>query len=439
MPSEPFSGAIIAKMPSYKTWLVTALLLFATGCSGLNPSLSTNTPAPILGTDSQATPTESMLDPTAASSLTLWLPPFLAPEDDNPAGLMLQQRLDAFRQQQPEVELNVRIKAAHGPGGLLETMQAASTAAPETLPDVIALDPTGLYTAALKGLVVPLSESLNQPLDEDWYPFAIEASQIDGEYYGFPFASDGIILAYRTPAFSSAPLSWQQLLDSNQTFLLPAGDPESLFTLAQYLQLDGPTTTEDGRPALDATILASILNFYRDARDEGALNGDALSYRTGEESWQALLNGTGQSALAPLASFLTNETSRQISASPLPTRDGEGMGISLAWSWAMATTNPARQQMASQLISWLSAPEFLGPWTESLGLLPPTRSALEQWSESELTPIATLLASSLQARPSEEDLATIGPAIHTAVEAVLSGALSPEAAALQASQQVQSP
>lgn len=426
-------------MPTLKTGLTAVFLMAIAGCSAINPPATINSPTPPVDTPAIETPTEPSAQQVGELTLTLWLPPFMAAEEGNEAGLLLEQRLADFNQQRSDVEVEVRIKAERGPGGLLETMQAASTAAPNTLPDLVALDPVGLYTAALKGLVLPLDGVIDPLEEQDWYPFAIQASQIDGQFFGSPFASDGIILTYRSSTYSSPPLSWDQLIEANQIFLLPAGDGEALFTLSQYIDLGGPLTTEDGRPTLAVDRLATVLTFYRDALEQGVLSEQDLSYQTAGESWQALLNGRGQSAVSPLSSFLAEGTDRQLSASPLPTQNGQGLGISQTWSWSIVTSDPVRQAAVRDLISWLTEPEFLGPWTESLNKLPPTRSALERWDDSSSTPIATLLAGSFVGRPSEEALATLGPAIQQAVEAVLTGAMSPEAAALQASQQVQAP
>ena len=426
-------------MRIFRLGLTFGLLLTVTACGSLNPPALTPTTTALSEAPSPSAPTATLPDPSGQVELILWLPPFLAPTEDNPAGLMLDERIQAFSQQRPDVEVQIRIKAEQGPAGLLETLQAASSAAPETLPDLIALDPSGLSTAALKGLVMPLSEVLDQPDENEWYPHAMQASQIDGVFYGAPFATDGLILAYRPNAFANPPLSWQQLLESNRTFIFPAGDQQALFTLAQYIQLGGNLTTDDGRPTIDASTLSTLLNLYAAATEEGIFTPDLIDYQNGQDTWQGLLNGRSQSAVAPLSQYLSNDTSAQVSAAPLPTQDGQGLGIGSSWSWAIVTSDPVRQVVVRDLIDWLSQPEFLGPWTEMLGMLPPTRSALELWSETDSTPIATLLASSMHARPTEEDLATLGPPIHQAVEAVLSGSLSPQSAALQANQQVQAP
>lgn len=374
-------------------------------------------------------------------TLTVWLPPFLSPGPGNesPAAEMLSQRLQEFNQSRPDLQINVRIKAERGPGGLLETMQAATTAAPETLPDLIALDPVGLNTAALKGMIQPLGVELDPPSEESWYPHAIEASQVDGEFYGYPFASDGWILAYRSSSFTNPPLSWNQLIESSRTFLFPAGDSEALFTLIQYEVIGGTLTAEDGRPALNPTTLSSVLASYASAQSAGVLPSDLASYETPQDTWQALLNGRVQSAVSPLSAYFGSDNNTSISASPLPTRDGNGVGISQTWNWAIVTNDPVRQIAVQDLIEWLSAPEFLGPWTQALGYLPPTRAALELWEEDSNAAVATLLASSLRGRPSEENLATFGQPIHEAVIAVLNEDLTPDAAALQAAQRVQNP
>lgn len=415
--------------------VLTSLML---GCA---PAASPTAPPPTPeqpGVTPSATPAPPA-ESTGPVQLMLWLPPRFNPDADTPAAGLLAERLNSFDSAHPQVSIQWRVKDEQGPAGLLETLRAANAAAPSALPDLIALDPISLNTAALKGLITPLTDVVDAPTDDDWYPHAVEAAMIDGAFYGLPFASDAMVMAYRTSAFNTPPLSWSALLESNRTFAFPAGDPDALYTLVQYEALGGSLQSSSGLPAIDPTALSSVLAFYASAKNAGTLPRDVENYKSDLETWQSLKDGRVHSAVAPLSAFFAEQGSQLLSVTPLPTRDGSGTSLGETWSWALASSSTERKAAAGDLLRWLSEPSFLGMWTEALGLVPPRPDALDQWSNEKMAAVAALLATSLQPRPTEETLATFGPPLHDAVLAILNEAQTPDAAALTAAQSIHRP
>lgn len=419
--------------------LALGLLLLLSSCAPLPGLPATPTPTAVPAQPPAASPTATEDRPNPRPQLVLWLPPPFDPQQESEAGQLLSARLKAFSDNHPGLAIEVRVKAEEGPGGLLETLRAASTAAPAALPDIIALDPAGLNTAALKGLILPLEGLLQPPTDADWFAHTHEAARIDGQFYGYPFASDALVMAYRPGAFETAPRSWGGMMASERTFLFPAADPQALFTLAQYQDVGGALVSDAGRPSLDPIPLANLLGIYGSARSAGVLPSGSADFETAEDTWEALLAGQVHSAVAPFSSYSGDRGRQLISAAPMITRDGTGVSIGQTWSWAIVAQDLERQQLAAELILWLHDAAFLGPWTEATGLIPPTPAALDRWSESGDSSVTTLLAGSLQARPSEESLATFGPPLREAVLSVLQGGTTPDAAALRAAQSVQGP
>jgi multiple sugar transport system substrate-binding protein len=416
-------------------WIVSVVLF---GCSPAASLTATPTEPDQPGPTPSATATPPTLDDSPVT-LLLWLPARFSPDADNPAARLLSERLQTFDSNHPGITVSWRIKDEQGPAGLLETLRAADSAAPAALPDLVALDPTSLNTAALKGLVVPLTDIVTAPTSDDWYPHAVEAAQVDGAFFGYPFASEASVLAYRSSAFDTPPLSWSAVLESNRTFLVPAGDPDALFTLIQYDALGGSLQSSAGLPALDPTLLSSVLAFYGSARSAGVLPRDIDSYQTDMDTWQALKEGRVHSALAPLSQYFAEQGLQLLSVAPLPTRDGAGTSMGLTWSWALVAKSAHRQQAIGDLLRWLADPAFLGSWTESLGLIPPQPAALDRWSNDDQAAIAALLAATLRPRPTEETLATFGPPLHEAILDVLSEGKTPDSAALAAAQSVHRP
>ncbi len=412
------------------------VVLALCGCGATNPSPpalpSSPAPTPIIAT-------ATVGKPASAAGLTVWVPPELTPDTGTTAGAMFAERLQAFRDSHPGLRLEVRVKDHSGPAGLLETLSAARVAAPESVPDLIALDPITLNTAIVKSLIVPLGAIAPAPNAPDWLPFAIDVSAEDQSYYGLPFASDVLTFAYRTDRFDNPPVSLQSLLDAAHLFMLPLGDPQASVTLALYQALDGPLVGDDGRPSLDPTTLARVLAFYASADRTGYLPPTAPQVTTTDDSWQALRERRVDAAVVSLQTYLLADNRGNLSIVPLPTQNGEGITYAYPWSWAVATANPGRQELVKELLAFLSQPTFLGPWTEALGLMPPTVSALNAWSSEADRSAVRRLASAATVAPSAEGTATFGPPLLSAVQTVLVGGGTPDSAALTAAQSVQNP
>lgn len=413
--------------------LLPCLLLSA--CSLLNPP-TTQDVETVPPTQATALATATPESSSTPDRLILWLSPTLSPNSDSEAGALLRQRLDAFQQAHADIELDIRIKDQEGKGGLLESLSAASVAAPDVLPDVISLDPLSLYTAALKELLVPLDGLLPAPDAPAWYDFAVASARVDGVFYALPFASDSEVLAYRTLQFSNAPRTWADILAGSSPFLFPAGDPNAFFTLAQYLALDGPLSDDIGKPTLDPAPLADILTFYGSAHASGILPASTRQYMTSTETWNALLAERATSAVAPLSAYLKESDFQTFSAAPLPTRNVSGIGFAHTWSWAVVTKEPARQESAVELLDWLMQPEFLGPWTSAMGMLPSTALALAEWPEGQRTALVSDLVTLVRPAPAPDVIIAFGPPLQQAVYDVVGGGTTPSAAALTASQAI---
>ncbi len=418
------------------TPLVLCVLLFS-ACIPANetngPATPTSTPSGVMQT---TTPTES--SQAADRNLHIWLAPAFDPDNGSQAGELLQERLADFANRHPGVEIEVRIKAESGVGGLYQSLATASITAPSVLPDIIALNPDMLQTAASEELIVPLEQYLQAPSSPAWYDHTISISRLDGTLFGQPFASDTVILAYRTFRFHTPPLTWSEILAGPDSFLFPANDPQAKFTLAQYLALGGSLIDEAGNPQIDPIVLTEILSFYSSAKSSEILSAAALQYTSPTETWQALVSERATSATAPLSEFLVESDLRVFSAVPVPTQSEPGTGLAETWSWAIVNNDFDHQTLAAELIDWLTQPEFLGPWTHALGMLPPTTLALSQWPEGPETSLASSLVTIVQPDIAAETLDVVGTAIHQAVIAVIRDGVKPSNAAVDAAQSITS-
>lgn len=417
------------------SWAAIGALLISACGSAVVP---TNTPVPTLtATEAPAAPTPT--GEPALQNLTLWIASPFSPEAPSPAATMLAERLAAFETAHPRIKLVVRIKDVNGPAGLLDSLAAASVAAPAALPDVISLDPVALRAATVKGLIVPMDGLVADPEAPEWYEHALGTAHVDGQLFGLPFAAEAEVLAYDLTRYPRPPLSWTEILAGPSPFVFPAGDPAALFTLAEYVSLGGLTSDENGAPSLDPQALAEVLGFYGASRAAGVIPLSVRQFATDDDTWAAVRGGRAAAGTAPLSQFLGQFDTESQAALPLPTKGGAGVCFAQTWSWSIVARDPEPQAASAELIAWLEDPTFLGPWTSALGMLPPNRSALEGWPGGLQKSIVTRLVSVSRPVPPEEILVTFGPPLQAAVESMLGGGATPDAAAQTAAEAVSIP
>lgn len=418
--------------------LVLTLAVLFSSCSG-EPPPSTPDQSP----EGSATPPIQAITPDdpdkTSNSITLWIPPFLSLEDESAAGVMFSERVHEFEEANPDVSISFRIKDEMGSGGLLAALAATSMAAPSALPDIIALDPTSLDEAAFRELLLPLDSLFSPPSVPDWYDHTLPSAFVRDSFYGLPFASETALFVYKKENIFETPLDWAALLGGPVSYLFPAGDKLAKFTLAQYLSLDGALQNESGEFILDERILNDILDFYASSREAGIVTLSALQLTTDRQTWALLEQNAVQSALVPFEAYILGANRATFGAQSLPTRDGEGIIMANTYAWAVVTQDPQRQAIAADFLNWLLRPDFLGPWSHALGMLPATSSALSEWPDAGSLALVNQLIRSAVPLPSTDTLNTIGPIVQLAIEEVLFGRETPEAAAQNAHNTLSNP
>lgn len=412
--------------------------LLLAGCSLAPPETPPATPT--LSTV-EASATQDETDGASSAppaGLTMWVSPAFSPDADTNAADLFRQRLAAFKASHAGISLEVRTKTETGPSGLLETLSSASIAAPKALPDLILLDQASLNVATVKGYIQPLDGLVPNPAAPAYYDHALQAVHLDDGFFGLPFASETQILVYRKDQYESPPVTWSDLVNEGLPFLFPAGDPVASFTLNQYLRHGGGFTDESSLPTIAVDPLAEVLTFYQSALSNGVLSPTTRQFASAEETLAALRMQRASSGVAPLSQFLSAELFDRIGAVPLPARNEPGASPTISWSWVIVSDEPLEQELAGELIAWLTEPEFLGPWTYALGLMPATAPALATWPQGEASALVSSLVTTSSPSPSIEMAMTFGPFFHEAVDAVLGDEQSPLGAAQNAASALRS-
>jgi multiple sugar transport system substrate-binding protein len=375
--------------------------------------------------------------PTPPSEMTIWLPPEFDPSGESRAAQLLRERLAQFETDN-QVHVDVRLKAASGPSSLLESLSAASAAAPMALPAVIALPRPDMESAALKGLLTPL-DGLSTAIDDpDWYDYARELALVQGVTFGLPFAGDGLVLVYRPAKLQGSLDTWNDLLALKQPVGFPAASQLALTTVALYDSVGGEVEDSQRRPILQPEKLASVLELYRTGALEGLFPLNTTQYETDAQVWQAYLDGRLDACLAWTSTFL-QENQPDSMLAPLPKFGDQPSTIATGWVWSIADPLPERRAISASLVEWLSDPSFLADWSEAAGVLPTRPVAMAAWQDQTLKSLLGQAALSASARPSTDLITSLGPVLEEAAVKVISLQAEPSQAAAQAAERLTSP
>ena len=431
---------------SFLACLGLSCLILLAACSGELPSVTYPAPQETLPLVSPLSPTTEVTptleQPTPTQSgptvLRLWLPPQFDPNSGTPAGNLLKQQLAAFSQRRPDLQVEVRIKALDGPGGLLDSLTTASAAAPMALPDVVALPRPDLETAALKGLLHPFDGLTPAMDDPDWYDYARQLGRLQNSTFGLPFAGDALLLAYYTAQVPKPPADWGSVLQMNTPLAFPAADPQSLFTLAQYQAAGGVVRDDQGRPYLDPAALEKVLRFYLEASKSGAMPVWLTQLQNDDQAWGAFTDRRASMVVTWNSRYLS-QVITNTNAAPLPTENGKAFTLATGWVWSLASSQSDRLEMGAQLAEFLTDTTFLAPWTQAAGYLPPRPSSLDAWTNKDQQLMIRQIVLSASLYPSADVITGLGPPLQQAVIQVLKQQVDPQTAAQQAAASLVNP
>ena len=87
------------------------------------------------------------------------------------------------------------------------------------------------------------------------------------------------------------------------------------------------------------------------------------------------------------------------------------------WMWALTDQTPEKEQLALELVEYLSEDEFLAPWIEEAGYLPTRRLTTDGEADESVTSVVE----ASQPIPSVDTLTRLGPSMQEALIRVLNG------------------
>jgi len=290
--------------------------------------------------------------------------------------------------------------------------------------------------------VQPLDDLVSPELLDDQFDFATTLTQLEGTTLGVLYQADLQHLVYDTTAAEQAPRSWNDLYESEISFVFaPAAPSDGVndVILTQYLSLGGELKDASGQPHLDVERLTQALEFFQQARQNDVVPVSVLELTDASNAWDIYRFSDAGMAQVRASSYLADRDGlNNTSFGYVPLDIAGATTVGHGWALAIVTQDPERQKMAAALIEHLLSLENNGTWTQTVGRLPARYSAFEMWDQDDpyLPFIRNLLA---QAKPvPDPDLADVvgGPLVE-ALTNVLSGQATPAEAAQAAAQAVE--
>lgn len=395
-----------------------SLILLLVGCSSLAPLLATPTPdAPPQATSTpQAIPTSTALATTINQSrlLRVWLPPRFDPNAETPSAQLLKQRLLNFENEYGVI-IEVRIKSE---ADILNALSITSKAAPDAMPDLIALSYSDMQATASAGFLHPLEGLTHILQDPDWYAIARDLGHLQNTEYGIPFASDALVTLYRPAVFEEAPTTWDAILASGTYLVFPVSDPKALFSLSLYLSDGGQLTDDQGVVTLNEEALVRILSFHKTAIETGTVPRLIRDYQTDVPSVQFFREGRADLAVIWASSDIQTRSGDYL---PLLDLDNTPYSLGDGWVWALAGSSVENQPLAIELASYLVDSDFMSTWTMAAGYLPTRPQALNGWEGDELKASINEVLQSAHPIPPREVVSVVGPLLQGALIRIFNG------------------
>jgi ABC-type glycerol-3-phosphate transport system substrate-binding protein len=451
IPSPNFSipphPAILGSM-RYQIWSALLLLFVLAGCGILDgdesETAATQTatiPTPPLTPTSQtAVQTPTPQGPPPPMTLNIWMVSDVSPRIDAPGGQILTSQLASFDASHPNLNLNVEVKVPTGQGGTLSYLRTGQTVAPDVLPDLIILPTDQVTRAAAESLIYPLNNLLSDEMLADLYPAAATFAQSNGVYYGYPFALSNLTHIVSSSAITETlPAIWDEFIAvPNGQFAFPAaGTNGGELALRFYLAAGGMLANEANEPLLEVEPLTIALNQFSRGRTSSFILLQTSNLTTFSEVWQLLESGNANIIQTEYSQYLNNRANMPgNSYSALPGFEGRLPALVKGWAWSISTPDPARQQIAAELLTWLASGPNLGEWSAAGLVLPARQAAFEEWTTNDA--YLSFLQSELERAQAFPNAATstVISALSTAVFDVISSAKSPQTAAEEAAEAV---
>jgi multiple sugar transport system substrate-binding protein len=413
------------------------VVVFLTSCNGKDilglvfpdegvDQIEKNTQDSLHQPESAITPIPTFAPPLM-ENISIWLPPQFDPNAETESGKRMLSQIALFQEQNPDFELEIRIKAESGSSSLINSLSAASSVAPSALPSLVLISRSDLEKSAALGLLQPMQQ-LTSVFDKgDWFSVAEKMSKIHDETYGLSFVLDAIGLIQHNNTIGSTYVPLANAGETLTTIHFSAGSPDTLVPLMFYQSIGGVFTDDKGNMTLDELLINEMLSSFQTYSALGLFPKTLVNYQSEEQSWNAFNTNQVEDMVSWIS--LPQAEGIEFSVSPVPSIGTHAFTYAEAYVWCLVTQETNAFEPSILFMEHMIDPVFLTDWTPTTKYLPVRPSTLAGWIEPKRESIRTILQSA-ELLPGEMVLTTIKSDMIKEVQNMILGIKSPEESTL---------
>ncbi len=370
--------------------------------------------------------------PTPTSyEIQIWIPPQFDPDKETKAGNALSEVISSYLEENPNVDISIRVKATNGESSMINTIIAADHVAKKVLPSLALMSRGDLETSVQRGILKPIETEVFSN-SNSWYNFAGQSAVVDSVVYGIPVLGDGLVLTYRNSKINPELGDWQDIISRKMPIGFVPSASNSQFGTFMYLSMGGKLTNDQGQIYLDQQKLTDSLNFFLNGVQNGSFPSSLTQLVDLTQVWQRFTDGTMSMIITPFSSFRNNINS-DISVHSLPLQPGfSEYPLINTWNLVMLEDDPVVQPEVIKFAEYLCDTTVNDKLSVSAGYLPVRNSEHEYWKDDPQYDVVNMMSQNGVLVPNVSIANKIYPVINNALSQVIKTQLSPEDAAKDA-------
>lgn len=388
----------------------------------------------------------------AATELTMYYPVAVG----GPLTRVVDGIVSDFMKENPDIKVSA-IYAGNYNDARIKALAALNSGQPAQLSVMFSID---IYELIEQDAIVAFDDIVSTPEEKEWlnsfYPTLMQNGRTAGKTWGIPFQRSTIVMYYNKDAFRAAgldpdrpPATWDELVAAGKKLtkddgsqwgmMIPStGYPYWMFG-ALAMQNDQVLMNDAGdKTHFDAPGTVAALEFWKDlgathkVMPEGAIEWGTLRRNFLEGRTAIMWHSTGNlTAVKDKAKF-------DFGVAMLPAGKRRGTPTGGGNFYIFKKTAPEERVAAMKLVKYMTGPETSAKWSIKTGYMGVSPAAYETRALQEYVkgfPYAAVARDQLEFATAELSTFQTGRVrklLDDAIQAVLTGAKTPEAALQEA-------
>jgi len=394
-----------------------------------------------------------------ATELTMFYPVAVG----GPLTKLVDKLVSDFEAENPDIT----VKAIYS-GNYSDTMTKAMTALKGgTPPNLSVILSTEIYTLIDNDAIVPFDDLISTPQEKKWlnsfYPALMENSRTAGKTWSIPFQRSTIVMYYNKDAFRKAglnpdapPATWDELVDMGKKLVIKDSSGKvtqwglEIPSTGYPYWMFGALCRQNGEVLMNNTGtevyfnkpgVVQALQFWKDlgqthgVMPRGTIEWGTLRTDFLEQKTAIMWHSTGNlTAVKKNASF-------DFGVAMLPAKEERGTPTGGGNFYIFKNSSPKERKAALKFIKWMTQPVRTAQWsigTGYMGTRPDAYETDELKNYVKNFPAAAIARDQLKyatAELSVHENGRVYKILNDAIQAVLTGAKTPEAALQRAQKQ----